>query len=102
MIIEYYTHRPELSKIRTIQVGNHCIGIRMLEVVITNQEELDQLLTEKGITWAKKNLRFPPTKVVEPSVTEGKPEDWVDVVMTCKYDTHTEVVKTKMYLPLDE
>lgn len=80
MIIEYYTHKPELSKIRTIQIGHKVVGVRVLEVTITSQEELNQLLSDNGVQWARKHLRFPPKKIVLPEVTEGSPEDWTDVV----------------------
>ena len=80
MIIEYYTHKPELSKIRTIQIGHKIVGLRVLEVTITNQEELTQLLSEEGVKWAHKHLRFPPKKMFVPEVTQGKPEDWEDVI----------------------
>ena len=79
MIIEYYTHKPELSKIRTIQIGHKIVGLRVLEVTITSREELDQLLSEQGVAWAKKHLQFPSKKVALPEVTQGKPEDWTDV-----------------------
>lgn len=81
MIIEYYTHKPELSKIRSIQIGSKVVGLRVLEVTITSQDELNQLLSEEGVAWAKRNLRFPSKKVVRPEVTENGSNwgsDWVD------------------------
>ena len=78
MIIEYYTHRPSLSRVRSVKVGQHVIGVRLLEVTITSQEELNELLTETGIKWAKKNLNFAPKHITD--VTEGKPDDWLDVL----------------------
>ncbi len=58
MIITYFTHKPEDSKTRTVQVGSKLIGIRLLTATIESQEELNLLLSEKGIEWAQRNMRF--------------------------------------------
>jgi len=58
MVITYYTHKPEESKTRTVQVGSKLVGIRLLSATIESQEELNSLLSEKGIEWAQRNMRF--------------------------------------------
>ena len=58
MIINYYTHKPEESKTKHVYVGSKLVGIRLLSVTLETQEELNLLLTEKGIEWARRNMRF--------------------------------------------
>ena len=58
MKITYYTHKPEECKTRRIVVGKQLVGLRLLSFEIDSEEELTQLLSEKGIEWAKKSLRF--------------------------------------------
>ena len=58
MKITYYTHHPEESKSRRVVVGQNLVGIRLLSLEIDSDEELVQLLSEKGRTWAQKSLRF--------------------------------------------
>jgi len=92
MKITYYTHKPEESKTRRVQVGSKLIGIRLLTATIESQKELDELLSDKGIEWAGRNMRFklePTTplkdtaEVAEVTMTDNRREsnwgsDWVD------------------------
>ena len=58
MIINYYTHKPEENKTRRVAVGSTLVGIRLLGATIESNEELNDLLSEKGILWAQRNMRF--------------------------------------------
>ncbi len=85
MRITYYTHRPEDYKQRRIVVGQNVVGIRLLSFEIDSEEELVQLLSERGRAWAQKSLRFGlPRRFMKPVdilVTEKESNwgsDWVD------------------------
>lgn len=92
MIITYYTHRPEENKTRRVQVGSKLVGIRLLTATIESQKELDELFSDKGVEWARRNMRFkleptlpsPGTAVLaESNLTDNRREshwgsDWVD------------------------
>lgn len=92
MKITYYTHKPEENKTRRIQVGSKLIGIRLLTATIESQKELDELFSDNGVKWARRNMRFklePTTpfkntaEVAESNLTDNRREsnwgsDWVD------------------------
>lgn len=83
MIITYYTHKPEENKTRRIQVGNKLVGIRLLTVTIESQKELDELFSDKGIKWARRNMRFKleptlPSPAMAEAVESKWGSDWVD------------------------
>ena len=46
MKITYYTHKPEEHKSRNISIGQKVVGVRLLSLEITNQQELHQLLKQ--------------------------------------------------------
>ncbi len=85
MKITYYTHRPEDYKTRRVVVGQQVVGLRLLSFEIDSEEELVQLLSEKGRAWAQRSLRFGlPGRFMKPVdilVTEKESNwgsDWVD------------------------
>ena len=79
MRITYYTHSPVEYKSRHIQIGSKLIGLRLLEFSIDNEAELHTLLSEEGIKWAKKHLRFSLFQKVSPPEKESNwGSDWVD------------------------
>ena len=89
MRITYYTHKPEEYKSRHITIGSKLVGLRVLEFSIDNAEELDLLLSEEGVKWAKKHIIFSKsdTRYKHPQVVlkEFKQQkesnwgsDWVD------------------------
>lgn len=87
MKITYYTHKPEQSKTKELKIGSHVVGLRLLALEINSNKELEELLTEDGVKWAKRNLRFGRTpqdqNPVESNLTDNRREsnwgsDWVD------------------------
>lgn len=85
MKITYYTHRPEEAKTRRVVVGQQLVGLRLLSFEIDSEEELVQLLSEKGRAWAQKSLRFglvsrfmKPVDVLQTEKDSNWGSDWVD------------------------
>ena len=82
MRITYYTHRPEDYKTKELKIGSHVVGLRLLNLEISSNKELEELLTEEGVKWAKRNLRFSLRKEREQYPIEEKEShwgsDWVD------------------------
>lgn len=68
MKIKYFTHKPEEAKERHVRFGQCIVGVRLLELTLESNEELYELFTEKGSSWAKKHLRF---KMTTPETTQS-------------------------------
>ncbi len=87
MKITYYTHKPENFKTKELKIGSHIIGLRLLALEINSNKELEEFLSEEGVKWAKRNLRFgripQDQNPVESNLTDNRREsnwgsDWVD------------------------
>ncbi len=79
MMITYYTHSPQEYKCRHVQIGSKLVGLRLLSLSIDNEVELNTLLSEKGIKWAKKHLNFSTFAKLNPIEKESNwGSDWVD------------------------
>lgn len=76
MKITYYTHRPEDYKTKELRIGTHVIGLRLLNLEISSNKELEEFLSEEGIKWAKRNLRFTLRKEKEHNPVEQKESNW--------------------------
>ncbi len=83
MKIQYFTHNPLNPKERNITFGQKVIGVRLLKLEISSQEDLDLLLSKEGSEWAKKHLRFSGVKYTSDKLLTLPTEsnwgsDWVD------------------------
>lgn len=77
MKITYYTHKPEECKTRWITVGHKLVGLRLLSFEIDSEEELRNLLSERGVEWAKRNLRFGfESRLMKPADILNKESNW--------------------------
>ena len=84
MKITYYTHKPEDCKSRKVVIGQKLVGIRLLSFEIESSQELEELLSEQGVKWAKQHLRFGyihqpiHTKTLGINHESNWGSDWVD------------------------
>lgn len=72
-----YSNRANETITRDVAIGQKLVGIRVETVLIQTHEEMQTLLSERGLEWAKRNLIFRPTfALLKQDSNWGS--DWVD------------------------
>lgn len=72
-----YSNRQNEHITRTIAIGTKLVGIRLENVLIESYDEMQVLLSEQGVKWAKRNLNFRLPPFVQPKESNWG-SDWVD------------------------